>query len=117
MEKAINDIAEKISTGCAGYVMVKPPYVEPETNNTEEKEMAKNSLYDLTDHLFERIEWLTDRDIKGAELTEEIRRTESVVKASMQIVNIANTIVKAKIMADNSNGKIKLPAMIEDKTK
>jgi uncharacterized protein YktA (UPF0223 family) len=78
--------------------------------------MAKNSLNDLADHLFERIEWLTDRDVKGEELTEEIRRTEEVVKASEQIVNIANTFIKAKALADNSNGKTKLPAMLEDKT-
>jgi hypothetical protein len=79
--------------------------------------MAKNSLNDLADHLFERIEWLTDRDIKGAELTEEIERTEEVVKASAQIVNIANTFIKAKALADNSNGKIKLPTMLEDKSR
>jgi hypothetical protein len=34
MERAINDIAEKFSAGCA---MVKLPYAEPEITNTEEK--------------------------------------------------------------------------------
>jgi hypothetical protein len=76
MEKAITGIAERFLTGYAEQVttpyMVKP-YAEPEINNTEEKEMVKNSLYDLNDHLFERIEWLTDRDVKGEELTEEIK--------------------------------------------
>jgi hypothetical protein len=117
MARAIDGIAEKFSTG---YAMVEPSYVEPdaepEINETEEKEMAKNSLYDLNDHLFERIEWLTDRDIKGEELTEEIRRTEEVVKASAQIVSVANLLLKAKTIADNANGKIKMPAMLEDKT-
>jgi hypothetical protein len=79
--------------------------------------MAKNSMYDLADHLFERIEWLGDRDVKGEELVEEIKRTEAMVKASMQIVNIANTITRAKAMVDNAHGEIKLPTMLEDKTK
>ena len=79
--------------------------------------MAKNSLNDLADHLFERIEWLTDRDVKGEELTEEIRRTEEVVKASAQIVNIANTMLTAKKAANSANGSMKLPAMLEDKSK
>jgi hypothetical protein len=83
----------------------------------EEKEMAKNSLYDLADHLFERIEWLGDRDIKGEELVEEIKRTENIVKASTQIVNIANTLLKAQMVTDNAKGKMKLPGMLEDKSK
>jgi hypothetical protein len=114
MKRAINGVAEKF---LAEYAMVKLPYAEPEINNTEEKEMAKDSLYDLNNHLFERIEWLTDRDIKGEKLLEEIKRTEAVVKVSVQIINNANLLLKAKTIADNANGKMKMPAMIEDKTK
>jgi hypothetical protein len=113
MERTINGIAGKLLTG----PVIAAPYAEPEINDTEEKEMAKNSLYDLADHLFERIEWVTDRDIKGAELMEEIKRNDAVVKASVQILNIANTIVRAKTAVDNANGKMKLPTMLEDKTK
>jgi hypothetical protein len=79
--------------------------------------MAKNSIHDLNDHLFERIEWMTDRDVKGEELAEEIRRTEAVVKVAMQIAHNANILLKAKMLADQANGKIKLPAMLEDKAK
>jgi hypothetical protein len=114
MKRAISGIAENFSTG---FAMRELSHAEPEINITEEKEMAKNSLYDLSNHLFERIEWVMDRDIKGKELDEEIKRTESVIKASTQIVNIANVLVKAKALADNANGKIKLPAMLEDKTR
>jgi hypothetical protein len=97
--------------------MVKPLYAEPEINSTEEKEMAKNTLGDLNDHLFERVEWLMDRDVKNEELSEEIRRTETVVKVSMQIVNIANLIYKAKMAVEDSGGTMKLPAMLQDKSK
>jgi predicted transcriptional regulator len=79
--------------------------------------MAKNSLYDLNDHLFERIEWLTDREIKGEELAEEIKRSEAVVKVSTQILNNANLLLKAKQVADNANGKMRIPTMLDDKTK
>jgi hypothetical protein len=114
MERAISGVAGKFLTGTQ---LVELPYVEPQINNTEEKEMAKNSLYDLNDHLFERIEWLTDQDVTGEKILEEIKRTEAVVKVSMQILNNANLLLKAKTVAENSSGKMKMPAMIEDKTK
>jgi hypothetical protein len=113
MEKAVNGIAENF---LAGTQLIKLSYAQPEINNTEGKEMAKNSLYDLNDHLFERIEWLTDRDVKGEELLEEIKRTEAVVKVSEQLINNATLLLKAKRVA-GSDGRMKMPAMIEDKTK
>jgi predicted transcriptional regulator len=78
--------------------------------------MAKNSLYDLNDHLFERIEWLTDRDnVKGEDLAEELKRTEAVIKVSEQIIKNADLIHRATLAAAKFGGKIKLPAMIEGK--
>ena len=38
----------------------------------------KNFLTDLQTHLFEQIEWLKDRDIKGEELNEEIKRSLAI---------------------------------------
>jgi len=76
--------------------------------------MAKNSLNALNDHLMERIEWLTDRDVKGEELAEEIRRSEAVTKVAAQVIANANLILRAHVAKDNSNGKMHLP-MIEDK--
>jgi hypothetical protein len=114
MERAIKGVAEKFLTEPA---MEKISFAEPEINNTEEKEMARNSLYDLNDHLFERLERLTDDDVKGEELLEEIKRTDAVVKISSQILNNANLLLKAKIAAANAPDPMKLPAMIEDKKK
>jgi hypothetical protein len=34
----------------------------------------KNKLTDLQTHLFEQMEWILDRDIKGEKLDEEIKR-------------------------------------------
>jgi hypothetical protein len=115
MKKAINGVAVKFLTGSA---MVEPTYAEPETNDTEEKVMAKNSMQDLNDHLFERIEWLTDKDnVKGAELEEEIKRTEAVVKVAVQIAKNAEILLKAKALVKDTNGKISIPTMLEDKAK
>jgi hypothetical protein len=46
----------------------------------------KNQLIDLQNILFEQMEYLKDRDIKGADLTEEINR-------SMAIDQLARTAV------------------------
>jgi hypothetical protein len=115
MEMAISGIAEKLSTGCV--MAVELPYTEPEINNTEEKEMAKNKWQDLNDHLFEQLEWLTDRDVKGEELTEEIKRAQMVVKVSDQILKGFDLYHRASSSVTKFNGKMKLPMMIEDKDK
>jgi hypothetical protein len=116
MGKAINGIADKLSELPSWRAAAELPPAEPKINTVEEKEMAKNSLYDLNDHLFERIEWLTDHDVKGKDLEEEIKRSEMVVKVSMQIQNNAMLLLKAKELAVNAGVKMKMPAMLEDKT-
>ena len=76
----------------------------------------KNKLSDLNDHLMAQIEWLTDRDVEGEKLTEEIRRSEAVSKVASQVIANANLILKAYVAVENSpSGKMKLPFMIEDK--
>ena len=77
--------------------------------------MAKDSLYDLNNHLFEQLEYVRDRDIKGAELTEEIKRTEATAKIAGQIIANANLLLKAKMAANNSMADMTLPQMLEDK--
>ena len=113
MRKGINGIADKI---LKVYTPAVAQDVELNINNVEEKNMARNKLIDLNDHLMERIEWLNDREIKGADLTEEIRRSEAVSKVAAQVVANANLILKACVAKDNSKGKINFP-MIEDNSK
>lgn len=79
--------------------------------------MAKNKLSDLNDHLMETIEWLTDRDIKGADLDEQIKRSEAVSKIATQVIANASLVLKAAVAADNAMGKLNLPTMIDGKTK
>lgn len=74
----------------------------------------KNKLEDLNNHLFEAIEYLGDRDIKGDDLKEEIRRAEAKCKVAQQIIANANLVLNAAKFADNATGKVKLPLMLPE---
>ena len=75
--------------------------------------MAKSKLADLNDHLFEALEWLGDRDIKGDELKEEICRAEAKCKVAQQIITNANLVLNAAKAVDGFiDKKTKLPPML-----
>ena len=57
----------------------------------------KNQLIDLNDHLFAEIERLSDANLKGDKLTEEVGRAKSVSNVAAQIINNANLCLKAQI--------------------
>ena len=57
--------------------------------------MAKNKLLDLNDHLFAEIERLSDEDLKGEELQEELERAKALSDVSEKIINNASLILKA----------------------
>jgi hypothetical protein len=75
--------------------------------------MAKSKLADLNDHLFESLEWLGDRDLKGEELNEEIRRADAKCKVAQQIIANANLVLNAAKTVDSFiDKKTKLPPML-----
>ena len=75
----------------------------------------KNKLSDLNDHLFEAIEWLGDRDLKGEELAEEIRRAEARCKVAQHIIANGNLILNAIRTADGFiDKKTKLPPLLTE---
>lgn len=49
----------------------------------------KNHLADLNDHLFAQLERLSDEDLKGEQLEEEVKRAGAIVDVSDQIVGNA----------------------------
>ena len=75
----------------------------------------KNKLSDLNDHLFEAIEWLGDRDLKGEDLREEIRRAEAKCRVAQQIIAGGNLALNALKAADAfMDQKTKLPPLLTE---
>jgi len=75
----------------------------------------KNKLSDLNDHLFEAKEWLGDRDLKGDELAEEIRRAEAKCRVAQQIIANGNLVLNAAKAVDGFiDKKTKLPLLLTE---
>lgn len=72
----------------------------------------RNSLVDLNNYLFEQLERLNDEE---SDLDEEIIRARAIADIAKNIVENANTILKAKKFQYESLGKenIKIPKLIE----
>ncbi len=56
----------------------------------------KNRLSDLNNHLFAQLERLSDEDLKGEELTNEIERSRAVTTVSREIIANADLVLKAE---------------------
>ena len=74
----------------------------------------RNTLGDLNNHLFAQLERLSDEDIKGEKLREEINRAEAVSTIAQQIISNGALALKAKQIASNSlDADMKMPRMLE----
>lgn len=74
----------------------------------------KNTLGDLNNHLFAQLERLSDEDIKGEELKEEIERAKAVTSISSSIIQNANLVFQSKkFMNDMWDSNEELPKMLE----
>ena len=74
----------------------------------------RNTLGDLNNHLFAQLERLSDEDIKGEKLREEINRAEAVSSIAQQIISNGALALKAKQIASNSlDADMKMPRMLE----
>jgi len=67
----------------------------------------KNKLIDLNDHLFAEMERLSDEDLKGDALTEEIKRAKSIGFVASQIIGNARLALDAQVAI--SENLIKAP--------
>ena len=73
----------------------------------------KNKLGDLNDHLFAQLERLSDEELKGDDLAQEITRAQAVTSVACQIINGGALALKARVaMANHISGK-ELPKMLE----
>lgn len=59
--------------------------------------MAKirNSLTDLNEYLFEALDVISNSDLKGEELNEEITRIKTITTIAQTIINNANMMISA----------------------
>lgn len=74
----------------------------------------RNTLGDLNNHLFAEIERLSDEDLKGEELTEEIQRARSISSVSKNIIDNARLILQAQKFKDEKMGSSDLPRLLSD---
>ena len=76
----------------------------------------KNTLGDLNNHLFAQLERLSDEELKGTHLKEEIQRAQAITKVSAQIINNGNLVLKAKeLQMEYRNTDEKIPSILEAK--
>ena len=74
----------------------------------------RNTLGDLNNHLFMQLEKLSDEDLKGEELKEEVTRTKAISLVAKQIIDNGTLVLEAKKVVEESlNADIELPKMLE----
>jgi hypothetical protein len=76
----------------------------------------KNTLGDLNNHLFAQLERLSDEDIKGDKLKEEIERAKALSSIANQVISNGNLVLKAQQFYDNNDRNdidAKKPKMLE----
>ncbi len=73
----------------------------------------KNKLTDLNNHLFAQLERLSEEGLTPEQIEQECQRTDAIVDVSDQILQIANTQLKAATLIANHGDRFAkmLPAI------
>ena len=74
----------------------------------------KNTLGDLNNHLFAQLERLSDEELKGEALNEEINRARAIMGIATKIIDTGTLVLEAqRFVDDKMNADGKLPKMLE----
>ena len=75
----------------------------------------KNTLGDLNLHLFAQLERLSDEDVKGEELIEEIKRAKAITTVAKEIISNGELVLRAKELETqySFDDKKIIPKMLE----
>lgn len=74
----------------------------------------RNTLGDLNNHLFAQLERLSDEDLKGQKLTEEIERARAITSVANQIVSNGSLVLQAqKFHTEFASKELQKPKMLE----
>ena len=77
----------------------------------------KNTLIDLNDHLFKRLEKLNDDDVKGDELLEEINRAKAMSGMAENIIHASEVLLRGALSVANSLAEVQTPPTLEYRPK
>ena len=73
-----------------------------------------NNLNSLNNKLFEQLDRLTNNNLSGDKLREELERTDAIVDISRTIISNADLMLKAMVAKDEKLGSYaKLPALLD----
>lgn len=74
----------------------------------------KNTMGDLNNHLFAQLERLSDEELTGDKLSEEINRAKAVTSVASQIIANGSLVLEAaKLTDDRMNANTVVPKMLE----
>lgn len=71
-----------------------------------------NTLVELNTRLFEQLDAITNSDLKGDSLKDELARTDAVINLAKTIISNADVCLKASIARDSKLTVNELPKML-----
>ena len=73
----------------------------------------KNKMTDLHNHLFAQLERLSDEELKGDGLKEEIERSKAVTAVAREIIANGSLVLKARMAIQDREIGEEVPPMLE----
>lgn len=73
----------------------------------------KNKMTDLHNHLFAQLERLSDEELKGDGLKEEVERSKAVTAVAREIIANGSLVLKARRAIQDREIGEELPPMLE----